>query len=73
MLLFIKKITCKMEAEAIFLNPFTVSSSCEQQFVVCPFVDEETSGSYPFVNGLDGLAHQKERAIAQYGSRLWTT
>ncbi len=25
------------------------------KFVVCPFVDEETIGSYPFANGLNGL------------------
>ncbi len=23
---------------------------CKQKFVVCPFVDEETNGSYPFAN-----------------------
>jgi hypothetical protein len=27
------------------------------QTEVCPFVDEETNGSYPFANGLNGLAH----------------
>jgi hypothetical protein len=32
----------KMEAQAIFLNLFTVWSSCKQKFVVCPYVDEET-------------------------------
>jgi hypothetical protein len=26
-------------------------------FVVCPFVDEETNGSYPLANGLNGLVH----------------
>ncbi len=31
----------KTEAQAIF-NPFTVSSSCKQKFVVCPFVNKET-------------------------------
>ncbi len=24
---------------------------------ILPFVDEETNGSYPFANGLNGLAH----------------
>jgi hypothetical protein len=24
------------------------------KLVVCPFVDEETNGSYPFANGLNG-------------------
>jgi hypothetical protein len=42
-------------AQAIFFNPFTVYSSCKQKFVICPFVDEETNGSYSFVNGLKGL------------------
>ncbi len=42
-----------------FLNPFTVCSPCKWKFVICPFVDEETKGSYPFANeqnGLNGLA-----------------
>ncbi len=33
--------------------------SCKRKFVICPFV-EETNGSYPFanrINGLNGLAH----------------
>jgi hypothetical protein len=40
---------------AIFLNLFTVCSSCKWKFVVCPFVDEETKGSNPFANGRNGL------------------
>jgi hypothetical protein len=47
--------TEKTEARAIFLNLFTVCSSCKWKFVVCPFVDEETDGIYPFANGLNGL------------------
>ncbi len=43
-----------MEAQAIFPNLFTI---CCCSFVVRPFVDEETNGSYPFANGLNGLAH----------------
>jgi hypothetical protein len=39
-----------------FLNPFVVCSLCKRKFVVCLFVDEETKGSYPFANGLNGLA-----------------
>jgi hypothetical protein len=39
-----------------FLNPFTVCSLCKQKFDVCPFVDEETSGSYLFANRLKGLS-----------------
>jgi hypothetical protein len=35
------------EAEVISLHPFTVGSSCEWMFVVCPFVDAETNRSYP--------------------------
>jgi hypothetical protein len=46
-----------MAAHTIFLNPFTVGSWCKRKFVVCPFVDEETNGSYPFANGLNELAH----------------
>jgi hypothetical protein len=40
-----------------FLNLFTICSSCKRKFVVCPFVDEETNESYPFANGLNGIAH----------------
>jgi hypothetical protein len=47
----------KMEAQAIFLNPFTVCSSCNWKFVICPFVDKEINGSYPFSNRLNGLSH----------------
>jgi hypothetical protein len=35
---------------------FTISYSCKQKFVVCPFVCEETNGRFPFANGLNGLA-----------------
>jgi hypothetical protein len=45
----------KTEAQAIFLNLLTVSPSCKRKFVVCPFVDEETNGSYPFADGLNVL------------------
>jgi hypothetical protein len=50
----------KTEAKAIFLDPFTLCSECKWKFVVCPLVDEETNGSYPFANGLNvlnGFAH----------------
>ncbi len=49
-----------MEAQAIFLNRFTVWSSSKWKFVVCLFVSEETNGNYPFANGkhrLNGLNH----------------
>jgi hypothetical protein len=45
----------KPEAQVIFLNPFTVCSSCKQKFVICPFTDKETNGSCPFLNRLNGL------------------
>ncbi len=38
----------KTEAQAIFLDLFTVRSLCKWMFVVCPFV-EEANGSYPFI------------------------
>jgi hypothetical protein len=47
----------KTEAQMIFLNHFTICSSCKQKFVVCPFVDEQASESYPFANELNELAH----------------
>jgi hypothetical protein len=40
---------------ADFLNSLTVCSSCKRKFVVCPFVDAKTNGSYPLANGLNGL------------------
>jgi hypothetical protein len=54
------KIKRKEEAQAIFLNPFTVCSSCKKKVVICPFVEKETNGSCPFANGLillNELAH----------------
>jgi hypothetical protein len=30
-----------------------VDRSCKRKFVVCPFVEEEINGSYPFANGLN--------------------
>ncbi len=52
----------KTEPQAIFLNPFTVCSSCKQKFVVCQFVYDKTNRTYryPFTNGLNdlnGLSH----------------
>jgi hypothetical protein len=47
----------KTQGLVIFLNPFTVYSSCKRKFVVCPFVDEETKGSHLVANGLNRLAH----------------
>jgi hypothetical protein len=31
-------------------------SSRKSKFILCPFFDQETNGSYPFANGLNGLA-----------------
>jgi hypothetical protein len=45
----------KTKAKVVSLNPFTVCSSCKRKFVVCPFLNEETDGSYPFSNGLNRL------------------
>jgi hypothetical protein len=56
-LIFTKKIKWKTAARAIFLHPFTIYSLCQWKFVVCPFVDKLTNGTYPFANGLNGLAH----------------
>jgi hypothetical protein len=42
----------KMEARAIFLNPFTICSSCKRKFVFCRILDEETNRSYPFAERL---------------------
>jgi hypothetical protein len=44
-----------MEVQAIFLQPFTVCSLCKRKFVDFPYVYEETNGSYPFANTLNGL------------------
>ncbi len=45
----------KMEAQVIFLNTFTVCSPCKRKYVVRSLVHEETNGSHPFANGLNGL------------------
>jgi hypothetical protein len=45
----------KTEARAIFINPCTICSSCKWKFIVCPSVDKDTNGSYPFANGLNRL------------------
>ncbi len=38
-----------------FVNLFIVCSSCQRKFVICPFLDEETNGSYRFAKGLAHL------------------
>jgi hypothetical protein len=46
------KIKQKTEAQAIFLNPFTVCSSCKRKLPICPLVAEVKNGSNPFAKGL---------------------
>jgi CRISPR/Cas system-associated endonuclease/helicase Cas3 len=43
----------KTEAQAISHNQFSISSWCKRKFVVCPFVDEETNGSFQLANELN--------------------
>ncbi len=62
---FKNQIKQKTEVQAIFLNPFTICSSCTRKFVVCPFADKETGGSYLFANGLKGL-NELNRLISVY-------
>ncbi len=45
----------KIEAQAIFLNPFTICSLFKWDFVFCLLIDEETNRSYPFANKLNRL------------------
>jgi hypothetical protein len=45
----------------------------QRKFVICPFLDEETKGSYPFangLNGLNGLAHLRQCGL-HYLLYLW--
>jgi hypothetical protein len=49
------KQKCKMEARAIFINPFIVCSSCKRKFAVCLFAGEEINGCFLLANGLNGL------------------
>jgi hypothetical protein len=42
-------------AQAIFLNPFDVCSSCKRKLVVYPFAGTKTNGIYMFANGLNRL------------------
>jgi hypothetical protein len=51
----LKKENGRRVAHAVFLNLFTVCSWCKGKFVICPFVDKETNGSYAFANGLNRL------------------
>ncbi len=42
-----KKIQRKKEVHAIFLNLFSICSSCKRKSIVCPLIDEETNGLQP--------------------------
>ncbi len=55
---------------AIFLNPFTICLPCKQKFVICPFVDEETNGSYPFANGLNRLNGHTHLCLLHFSNPL---
>jgi hypothetical protein len=44
----------KTEGQTIFLNPYTVRSSCKRQFLVCLFDYEEANRGYPCANILNG-------------------
>ncbi len=46
----------KTEAQKIFLNPFTVCSSCKRKFDIYLFTDKETNRSYLFASILNGLS-----------------
>ncbi len=39
----LKKIKQKTEVQAIFLNLFTICSSCKRKIVICQFVHEQTT------------------------------
>ncbi len=44
----------------------------ERKFVVCPFVDEETNGSYPFANWLNWLSRlDRQTDLPIYAKRYW--
>jgi hypothetical protein len=47
------------------MSAYAAVSNGKRKFVVCPFDYEETNGSYPFSNGLNGSpvavdAHHKQ-------------
>jgi hypothetical protein len=42
-----KRSKTEIEAQSIFLDPFTVCSLCKRKFAVCPFAEKETKGIYP--------------------------
>jgi hypothetical protein len=44
-----------MEAQVIFLNPFTFCSLYKWKFFICLFVDGETNGSFQRANELNRL------------------
>ncbi len=44
----------KRKPRRIFLDLFTICSSCKWKIVVCLFVDKETNKTYLFANRLNG-------------------
>ncbi len=54
MLPLYNKVKRKPEDQVIFLELFTVCSSCKWKLVVCLFVNKETKGNYLFANGTNG-------------------
>jgi hypothetical protein len=77
-LTFQEKINRKTEAQAIFLDPSTIWSSCKQNFVVCPL--KKKQNEVILAHGLNGLAHlcqaagmsnQTPDALCQLDARQW--
>jgi hypothetical protein len=69
-LTFCEKYQLEIEVQTILLNLFTVCSSCKRKFVVCPFVDEETNGSYLFAIGLNGLNRLAHLWLLEFITRM---
>ncbi len=63
----------KREAQAIFFNLFTVWSSCKGKFVICPFVDEETKGSYCSVSSPRRPHVEYKRMVLEHTHGLFIT
>jgi hypothetical protein len=65
--------TLKTEAQAVFLNSFTVCSSYKRKFAVSSFVDKETNRSYPFANGPNGLSYLCPSTVVLSSLRVYST
>ncbi len=53
--IYILLFQMEIEAQAIFLNPFTVCLHANWSLSFVRFLRRNTNGSYPFANGLNGL------------------